>query len=97
MSHAVPRRHGPLPSSIMTTHHVLAAIGHFADDHRSLGIFEADSARDALDRCLAEHDRDPDLGGAPAEVAELAREEHRQLRGQLHESGRMLHCHAGRS
>jgi hypothetical protein len=71
----------------MTTYHVLAAIGHFADDHRSLGVFEADSARDALDRCLAEHDQDPELGGAPAEVAELACEEHRQLRDQLHEPG----------
>jgi hypothetical protein len=71
----------------MTTYHVLAAIGHFADDHRSLGVFEADSEWKALERCLAEHDQDPDLGGAPTDVAELAREEHRQLRGQLHEPG----------
>jgi hypothetical protein len=71
----------------MTTYHVLAAIGDFADDHHSLGILEADSAPAALERCLAEHDQDPDLGGAPADVAELAREEHRRLRGQLHEPG----------
>lgn len=77
----------PLNLPSMTTYHVLATIGHFADDHRSLGVFETNSARDPLGRCLAAHDQDPDLGGAPADVADLAREEHRQLRGQLHEPG----------
>jgi hypothetical protein len=43
----------------MTTFHVLAAVGDMADDLRSLGVYEAASARDALDRCLAELETDP--------------------------------------
>jgi hypothetical protein len=43
----------------MTTYHVLAAAGDFADELRSLGLHEATSARDALDCCLAQLDVGP--------------------------------------
>jgi hypothetical protein len=67
----------------MSTYHVLAGIGDFAEDHRSLGVFEADSAQDALERCLAEHERESELVGVPPEFARLVREEHRLLCLQL--------------
>ena len=46
----------------MTTFHVMAAAGDFADDLRSLGIHDAATARDALVRCLAQLDEDPAAG-----------------------------------
>src|ERR1041385_6138511 len=43
----------------MTTYHVLAAMGDFADELRALGVHGAVSARDALLGCLAQLDVDP--------------------------------------
>ncbi len=71
----------------MPVYHVLAAIGDFADDHRSLGVFEAASAREALVHCLHEYDQDPKFEGVPADVAAVGLADHRRLRRQLHEVG----------
>jgi hypothetical protein len=71
------------------TFHVLAAAGDFADEMRSLGLYEAASARKALTRCLAQLDEDPVADHEAAlrdpEVAELLRREHLQLRDALAE------------
>jgi hypothetical protein len=73
----------------MTMFHVLAAAGDFADDTRSLGLYEADSARDALVRCLTQLDEDPvadyDAALRDPKLAELLRREQQQLRDALAE------------
>jgi hypothetical protein len=84
-SHPVPRDAAALPSPTMAAYHVLAAIGDTADDHRSLGVFEAGSAAEALGRCLADQEREPDLHGAPLDLIDAAREEHERIRRQLAE------------
>src|SRR5438094_905081 len=71
LSPPVPRPTRPLPSLVVTTYHVLAAIGDAAEDHLSLGVFEAESARVALDRCLADHERELELEGVPPDLAEV--------------------------
>ncbi|TMC03514.1 MAG: hypothetical protein E6J41_27190 [Chloroflexi bacterium] len=73
----------------MTTYHVLAAAGDFADDLRSLGLYDAASAHDALARCLAQLDEDPVAEHEAAlrdpELAELLRQDQQQLRDALAE------------
>ncbi len=39
--------------SLMSVFHVITAAGDSADELRSLGLYEAASARGALERCLA--------------------------------------------
>jgi hypothetical protein len=51
-----PDRYTP---GLMTTFHVVADAGDTAEELRSLGGFEAPSARLALDGCLAHVDHDP--------------------------------------
>jgi hypothetical protein len=71
----------------MTRFHVRAAAGAFADDLRSLGLYEAASAREALAQCLAQLDEDPGAGHDAAlrdpEVAELLHRDQGQLRDAL--------------
>ena len=73
----------------MTTFHVMAAAGDSAEDLRSLGLYEAPSAYEALRRCLAQLDDDPvadhDAALRDPEVAELRRLVQRQLRDALAE------------
>jgi hypothetical protein len=72
----------------MTTYHVLAATGDFAEEMRSLGLHDGPSARDALARCLAQLDQDPvvDLEAArDPELADLLRRDQQQLRDALAE------------
>jgi hypothetical protein len=69
----------------MGRYHVLAAIGEAAEDHRSLGVLEAGSAREALDSCLDELDGDPDLDGVPSQLAFRAHQEWVRLREQVHQ------------
>jgi hypothetical protein len=71
----------------MATYHVLAAVGDVAEEHRSLGVFEAGSAWEALDRCLADHDQEPEFEGVPPELAQAAREDRQMLRHQMGEPG----------
>ncbi len=63
--------------------HVLAAAGDTADDLRSVGLYQAASAREALVRCLAQLDEDPVADHKALlrdlEVAELLRREQLQL------------------
>ena len=69
--------------------HVLAAAGDFADELRSLGLYAAATARDALVRCLAELDQAPiadhEAARRDPEIAELLRREHQQMRDALAE------------
>jgi hypothetical protein len=64
-------------------------MGDFADDLRSLGLYEAASAREALVWCLAQLQEDPAAGHDAAlrdpEVAELLRRDQQQLRDALAE------------
>ncbi len=73
----------------MTMFHVIAAAGDFADDLRSLGLYQAASAREALELCLGQLDEDPvadhDAALRDQEVAELLCREQRQLRDALAE------------
>jgi hypothetical protein len=73
----------------MTRYHVLAAISEFADDLRSLGLYEAASASEALVRCLVQLDEDPvadhDAALRDPELAELPRREQLQLSDALAE------------
>lgn len=73
----------------MTLFHVIAAAGDAAEDLRSLGLFDAPSARDALARCLAQLDEDPVVDHEAAlrdpDVADLLRREQQQLRAVLAE------------
>ena len=49
----------------MTTFHVVAAADDTAEELRSLGVFEAPSARLALEECLAQLERDrPPVAGS---------------------------------
>lgn len=87
LSHGIPLAY---ILSFMTIFHVTAAAGDSAEDLRSLGLFEAVSAEDALKLCLPQLDRDPVLevqGVLPdvEDVAELIRRERRQLRDALAE------------
>jgi hypothetical protein len=43
----------------MRMFHVIAAAGDSAEDLRSLGLYEAAGAHEALARCLAQLDEDP--------------------------------------
>jgi hypothetical protein len=55
---------------------VLAAAGDFADELRSLGLYDAASARDALINCLAQLDEGPACdvdAGLDLELAERLR------------------------
>ncbi len=72
-----------LSSPRMGRYHVLAAIGEAAEDHRSLGVLEAGSAREALDRCLLGIEGDPDLDGVPPDLVFRARQEWLQLQEQV--------------
>jgi hypothetical protein len=76
-------------AATMTKFHVLAAMGDFADELRSLGIHEAPSAPIALARCLAELGRDPvsdhEAAHHDPEVVEMARRDQQQLRDALAE------------
>ncbi len=74
----------------MTTFHVVAAAGDTAEELRSLGTFEAPSAGQALEACLAHLDLDPvaDVESQLLDidpVAELLRTEQLQLRQALAE------------
>jgi|ERR1041385_5994828 hypothetical protein len=73
----------------MTTYHVLAAMGDFADELRALGIHGAVSARDALLGCLAQLDVDPVADQEAAlrdpELADLLHRDQQQLRNALAE------------
>jgi hypothetical protein len=74
----------------MTTYHVIAAAGDAAEDLRSLGIFDAPSARLALHVCLGQLDRDPLIDFEHEDlrihgVADLLRAECIQLRQALDE------------
>jgi hypothetical protein len=61
----------------MTVFHVLAAAGEFADELRSLGLYDAPSAHQALVRCLGQLDDDPvgdhEAARRDPKIAELAR------------------------
>ena len=76
-------------SQPMAKFHVLAAAGDSAEEFRSLGLYEAASARDALVRCLAQLHEDPVDDHAAAlgdpELAELLRRDQQHLRDVLAE------------
>jgi hypothetical protein len=67
----------------MGRYHVLAAIGEAAEDHTSLGVLEAGSAREALDRCLGALDGGPELGGLRTGSAWQLRQEWERLQEQV--------------
>ena len=74
----------------MTTFHVVAAAGDTAEELRSLGVFEAPSARLALEACLAQLDHEPADDGVSGlvdwdDVTELLRIERLKLREALAE------------
>jgi hypothetical protein len=74
----------------MDTYHVMAAAGDLAEDLRSLGLFEAGSAREALECCLTQLEKPiVESVGVPPELredlAELLDQERRQLCEQLRE------------
>ena len=54
-----PKASGHVLSHAMTKFHVLAAAGDSADELRSLGLYDATTAHDALAHCLAHLDDDP--------------------------------------
>jgi hypothetical protein len=73
----------------MIKFHVLAAVGDFADELRSLGLHDAVSARDALLRCLAQLDDDPasdyDAALRDPDLADLLCRDQQQLSDALAE------------
>ena len=85
--HTLPRSiHSPPHDDF----HVVAAAGDTAEELRSLGVFEASSARLALAACLSHLDHDPTEDGVsglvgPDDVMELLRLERLNLREALAE------------